>query len=236
MSAQLTMTAGLSAYLASINSEPGILSELRDATGRDPFHDTAVAPITARCLQAIVKMTKARKVCEVGVYTGYSSLAIALALADEGRLWCFDINPVSTSIARRYWRRAGVENKIRLELGDGALSMRRLIDEGHGGTFDLVFIDADKSAYGLYWDLAQQLLRQHGVVVADNTLLQAAVGPEWTDERLAEKWGDLKPQARAAWIRATHDIRVFNTKVHHDARFDVLTLPIGDGITLGVKT
>jgi predicted O-methyltransferase YrrM len=235
MSAQLTMTAELNAYLASINDEPSILSDLRNTTRGDPFRDAAVAPITARCLQVIVKMAAARKVCEVGVYTGYSSLAIAMALPDDGRLWCFDINAEWTSIARRYWRHAGVEDKVRLVLGDAAKSMRRLVDEGHSGTFDLVFIDADKNAYGRYWDLAHQLLRPRGVVVADNTLFQAVVGPEWTDERMERKWQDLDQGGRAAWIRAAHDIRLFNSTVRRDCRFDVLTLPVGDGITLGVK-
>jgi O-methyltransferase len=235
MSQQLTVTEGLQDYLTSMSRECAILAELREETRGCPQSQMAVAPVTAGCLEAIIKITGARKACEVGVYTGYSSLATAMALPDDGRLWCFDIDPVWTGVARRYWERAGVDHKICLELGDAAASMQRLIDAGHAGTFDLVFIDADKGGYVRYWDLAHRLLRPRGVVVVDNTLFQEVVGPEWTDARLAEKWADLDPRTRTRWIQATHDIRLFNQSAHHDLRFHVVTLPVGDGVTLGVK-
>jgi O-methyltransferase len=236
MSQQLTMTTGLHDYLASISGEPAILAALREETRACPQSQMAVAPATAGCLQALVKITGARKACEVGVYTGYSSLATAMALPDDGRLWCFDIDPVWTAVARRYWERAGVQHKICLEIGDAAASMGRLVDAGHAGTFDLVFIDADKGGYVRYWDLAHQLLRPRGVVVVDNTLFQEVVGPEWTDARLVERWAHLDARTRSRWIQATHEIRLFNHSAHHDSRFHVVTLPIGDGVTLGVKT
>jgi caffeoyl-CoA O-methyltransferase len=233
---QATTTAQLDAYLESINgSEPALLRELREETLLDPLSHMSVAPITAKFLSSLVGATGARKLCEVGVYTGYSSVSLAMAMPDDGRLWCFDINPLWTEVARRYWRRGGLEHKICLQLGDAAESMERLTAEGHAATFDLVFVDADKANYWRYWDLAHVLLRPQGVVVVDNTLFQDAVSPEWTDERLMQRWADVDPRTRIAWVRATHHLREFNRRARNDSRFTSVTIPVGDGVTLGVK-
>jgi len=195
----------------------------------------AVSPMEGRFLATVVRMTGARKVCELGVYTGYSSLSMGLALPSDGHLWCLDVKASWTEVAQKYWRRAGIEERVTLWLDDARASMRRLIQEGHAGTFDLVFIDADKGAYGDYWDMSHALLRPGGLVIADNTLFQESVPPSWTDDRLADKWSFLPTAMRDAWIGTTHTIRAFNQKVNEDKRFAISLIPVGDGMTLGVK-
>jgi len=230
------MNDELYAYLDSVNGhEQALLRELREETLRDPAAQMAVSPMEGQFLAAVVKMIAARKICEVGVYTGYSSLSMGLALPTDGHLWCFDIKASWTDVAQKYWRRAGVDTRVTLWIGDAMASMRRLIQEGHANTFDLVFIDADKSAYGDYWDMAHVLLRSGGLAIADNTLFQEAVPANWTDDRLATKWSVLPPVARAGWISATHSIRAFNQQVHNDSRFAIAIIPVGDGMTFGVK-
>jgi predicted O-methyltransferase YrrM len=233
---QLKMTDELYAYLDSVNDrETPVQRELREETLKDPRFNMAVAPLEGQFLGTLVRMTEARKICEVGVYTGYSSLAMALALPPDGHLWCFDVSETWTSVARKHWAKAGVEGKITLRLAPGADSMRRLLEEGHGGSFDLVFIDADKPGYPEYWDLAHALLRKGGTAIADNTLFQEVVPPGIGDDALSVKWAARPPEVRAELIGYTHVIRAFNRKVHADRRFAIAMVPVGDGMTFGVK-
>ena len=159
-SARLMMNEDLYTYLDSVSDrEPAVLGELREETLRDPRFNMAVSPMEGQFLGVLVRMLAAKKICEVGVFTGYSSLSMALALPPGGHIWCFDVSEVWTSVARKYWKKAGVDSKITLRLAPGAESMQGLIDTGHAGTFDLAFIDADKPSYRKYWDLAHSLLR-----------------------------------------------------------------------------
>jgi predicted O-methyltransferase YrrM len=230
------MRRELYAYLDSVNDRESIaLRQLRMETAGDPDCEMALSPMAGQFLAAMTRMTGALKICEVGVYTGYSTLAMALAVPEAAHIWAFDRHEGWTAIARKHWSNAGVAGKITLWLDRADASMRRLIDEGHGGTFDLIFIDANKDEYRTYWDLAHRLLRLGGVVIADNTLFQGALSSEWTDERLAEKWSDQPPDVRAHLIGLVHAIRAFNHYVHRDERFAISMLPVGDGMTLGVR-
>jgi predicted O-methyltransferase YrrM len=234
--ARLALTEALYGYLDSVSErEPDVLRSLRLDTLADPDHGMAVCPMEGQFLAVIARMIGARKLCEVGVYTGYSSLSMALALPPDAHLWAFDVSDPWTAMARKYWRLAGVDHQITLWIGPGDASMRRLVEEGHAGTLDLVFIDANKRDYLLYWNLAHQLLRTGGVVLADNVLFQGVVGPDWTDERLREKWAAEPPDVVANLIAATHAIRAFNRAVHHDTRFATAMVPVADGMTFGVK-
>jgi caffeoyl-CoA O-methyltransferase len=232
----LHMTDELYSYLDSVSDrEPAVLRELREETQRDPRFNMAVAPLEGQFLGVLVRMIGARKICEVGVYTGYSSLSMALAMPADGRMWCFDVSETWTAIARKYWQKAGVHEKITLRLAPGEESMRGLLDEGHAGTFDLVFIDADKPNYPKYWDFAHALLRRGGLALADNTMFQEVVLPRITDDDLRRKWSSRPPAVQQELIDYTHAIRAFNRKVHKDERFAISMIPVGDGMTFGVK-
>jgi predicted O-methyltransferase YrrM len=234
--ARLEMNAELYAYLDSVNDrETPVQRELREETLRDPRFNYAVSPMEGQYLGALVRMIGARKICEVGVYTGYSSLAMALALPPDGHLWAFDVSEAWTATARKYWIKAGVDSRITLRLAPGADSMKWLLEQGHGGTFDLVFIDADKENYGRYWDLGYELLRRGGTLVADNTMFQGVVGPSWTDDKLAAKWAPRGEAIQKELIGYTHAVRAFNRKIHADTRVALAVVPVGDGMSFGVK-
>jgi caffeoyl-CoA O-methyltransferase len=232
----LAMNDELYAYLDSVNDrEPAALRALREETQKDPRFNMAVSPMEGQFLGVLVRMLAARKICEVGVYTGYSSLSMALALPPEGHIWCFDVSEPWTSVAKKHWKAAGVESRITLRLAPGAESMRWLIDTGHRGTFDLVFIDADKPSYPRYWDLAHELLRTGGTVIADNTMFQAFVPARVTDAEIRAKFAHYPPAAQNEVVAAAHAVRTFNKQVHADKRFAISLVPVGDGMTFAVK-
>jgi caffeoyl-CoA O-methyltransferase len=237
MSANLLKTTDeLYDYLASVSDrEPPILRELREETLKDPRFGMAVSPMEGQFLGVLVRMLAPKKVCEVGVYTGYSSLSMALALPSDGHMWCFDVSEPWTSVARRYWKKAGVESKITLRLAPGAESMQQLLHDGHGGTFDLIFIDADKPSYPRYWDLAHALLRQGGTAIVDNTLFQGFAPARVSDSDIRAATADRPPEVQREMIDATHGIRAFNERVKADTRFAISLVPVGDGMTFAVK-
>jgi caffeoyl-CoA O-methyltransferase len=159
----------------------------------------------------------ARRCLEIGVFTGYSSLAIALALPDDGRIVACDVSEKWTSVARRYWAAAGVAHKIDLRLATAMETLDRLLADGEAGTFDFAFIDADKENYVGYYERALQLLRPGGLVVADNTLWSGRVAdPE---------------NAEADTVALRH----FNELLQGDSRVDLSLVPIGDGLSLARK-
>lgn len=234
--ARLEMNDTLYAYLDAISDrEPPVLAALRDETLRDPRFGMAVTPMEGQFLGVLVRMMGAKKICEVGVFTGYSSLSMALALPPGGHIWAFDVSDVWTSVARKHWAKAGVQDRITLKLAPGAESMQGLIDAGHAGTFDFVFIDADKPNYPKYWDLAHTLLRQGGTVVADNTMFQALVPESVTDADILKFTANRPPAVQEEIRQATHGIRAFNKKVHADTRFAISVVPVADGMSFGVK-
>ena len=153
----------------------------------------------------------------MGVFTGYSALAVALALPFDGRLVACDVSEESTSIARRYWREAGVEALIRLHLAPAARTLEALLADGEGGTFDFAFIDADKPSYALYFERVLELLRPGGLMVIDNVLWSGKVAD---------------PMLHDADLDA---IRALNEQLLGDERIDLSLLPVGDGLTLARK-
>lgn len=205
-------------YLCSVSlREPAVLAELREVTRTLPRASMQLSPDEGQFLSLLIKLTGARKCLEVGVFTGYSSTCIALALPPEGRLLACDVNVESVKIARQYWEKAGVANKIDLRLGPGIDILDALLADGQAGTFDFAFIDADKSNYLNYYERALVLVRSGGLIGIDNTL--------W--------YG--KPADPAVNDPDTEAIREVNRRVHADTRVTMSLVPIGDGLTLALK-
>ena len=165
----------------------------------------------------LVEITGARNALEVGTFTGYSALAVALALPDDGRLVACDVSEEWTAIARRYWEEAGVAHKIDLRLAPALETLEGLLAEGCAGTFDFAFIDADKEGYDVYYERALELMRTGGLIALDNTL--------WEGKVVDPAVVDVDTQA----------IRAMNMKLAGDARVTLSLLPIGDGLTLARK-
>jgi len=218
----LAMNDELYAYLDQVSGrEPPALAALREETMKDPRFNMAVSPMEGQFLGVLVRMLNARKICEVGVYTGYSSLSMALALPPGGHIWCFDLSEPWTSVAKKHWQAAGVADRITLRLAPGADSMQWLLDTGHAGTFDLVFIDADKPSYREYWELAHALLRTGGTIIADNTMFQGYVPASMTDAAIRAATARRPPEVQQEIVNAAHAIRAFNAAVHADKRFAI---------------
>ena len=185
---------------------------LRALTSRIPMGGMQIGPDQGALMQALVRAIGARRCLEIGTFTGYSSLAVALALPPGGRIICCDISEAWTAIGRRYWKMAGVEKKISLRIAPALDTLKRL-----KGKFDFAFIDADKTNYQNYYERCLKLLRPGGIVAIDNTLWYGKV---------------LDRRDRSADTRA---IRAFNRRLRRDRRVDVSLVPIGDGLTLALK-
>ena len=194
--------------------ESDVLRRLREETASMEEAQMQIAPEQGAFMEMLVRMTGARRALEVGVFTGYSSIVVAQALPDDGLLTACDVSEEYASIARRNWREAGVEDKIEFRIGDAADTLRALLDEARGGTYDFAFIDADKTSYGIYYELVLQLLRPGGVVALDNMLRDGRV---------------LDPAEDDASTRA---IAALNAAIARDDRVDCCMLPIADGVTL----
>lgn len=207
------LTEALHRYLVGASlRETGTQRALRRYTQRLPRANMQVAPEQGQFLQLLVRLLGARRILEIGTFTGYSALSMALALPRGGRIVCCDLSEEWTSVARRYWKKARVDGRISLRLGPALETL-----QGLKGRFDLVFIDADKSNYAKYYERALRLLRKGGVIAIDNTLWYGRV----IDRR------DQSVDTRA--------VRAFNRKLHRDPRVDLSLVPIGDGLTLALK-
>lgn len=216
--ATLSLTPELLEYLRSVGlRETPLLGELREHTRGLAGSGMQIAPEQGAFMAQLLRLMGAQRVLEVGIYTGYSSLAMVEALPPAGRITCIDRNDEWTAVARRFWDRAGVGEQIELRLGDAAEELQTLIDEGREGYYDFVFLDADKPKLPIYYECALRLLRPGGVVAADNVL--------WSGRVVEETPGDS----------ATATIRAFNAMVHGDERVDVCLVPIGDGVMLARK-
>jgi caffeoyl-CoA O-methyltransferase len=214
----ISLTDSLYDYLLSVSlREPDLLLKLREETAADPAANMQISPEQGQFMGLLARLMGARRCLEIGVFTGYSSLAIALALPEDGRIVACDISEKWTSVARRYWAAAGVAHKIDLRLATAMETLDRLLADGEAGTFDFAFIDADKENYVGYYERALQLLRSGGLVVADNTLWSGRVAdPE---------------NAEADTVALRH----FNELLHGDSRVDLSLVPIGDGLSLARK-
>lgn len=194
-----------------------VLRDLRDETARMPEARMQISAEQGQLMQLLVELCGARRILEVGTFTGYSSTAMALALPEGGTIVCCDVSETFTAVARRAWRRAGVEAKIDLRLGPAVATLDGLIAGGASGTFDLAFLDADKSNYDAYYERSLVLLRPGGLILVDNVLWGGRVADPAVDD----------PDTRA--------IRALNGKIHDDPRVSQAMLPIGDGLTLARK-
>jgi caffeoyl-CoA O-methyltransferase len=192
--------------------EPAILRELRAATASLPNAGMQIGADQGQFMALLVKAIGARRCLEIGTFTGYSALAVALALPEDGRIVCCDISEEWTAIGKPFWKKAGVEEKIDLRIGPALQTLK-----GLSGPFDFVFIDADKPNYTNYYEACLPMVRRGGIIAIDNTL--------WS-----------------GWVadRGQHDadtaaLRKFNDKLHHDERVEIALLPLGDGLTLALK-
>ena len=210
-------TPGLLAYLRGINpAEHPALRRLRERTAQHRMGKMAVAPEQAAVLAWLARLIGAQRYLEIGVFTGYSSTAVALAMPEHGRITACDINAAYTEYARQAWQDAGVAHKISLHLQPAIFTLDELLAAGHADSYDLAFIDADKAPTPHYYERCLRLVRPGGIIALDNLLLGGRV--------LNEAREDDPP--------ALPVIRTFNAALPHDPRIEPLTLPLGDGLTL----
>ena len=214
----LVITEELWEYMRRVTlREPDILRRLREETANHPQIQMQISPEQGQFMALLMHLIGARRTIEVGVFTGYSSLSVALALPDDGRMIACDVNEEWTSIARRYWNAAGVEHKIDLRLRPALETLDNLIATGQGGRFDFMFIDADKTNYAHYYERALVLVRPGGLIAIDNVL--------WSGKVLDESVNDEDTRA----------LRAFNEKLHGDDRVWLSMLAVRDGLTLACK-
>ena len=197
--------------------EPDVLRRIREATASHPHVSCQIAPEQGQFMALLMHLIGAKRTLEVGVFTGYSSTAVALALPDDGKIIACDINEEWTAMARCFWKEAGIEHKIDLRLGPANDTLDKLLAEGQAGKFDFAFVDADKENYDGYYERALQLVRAGGLIAIDNVLWHGRV---------------IDPEARDTDTQA---IRALNEKLHADERVWLSLVPIGDGVTLACK-
>jgi len=197
--------------------ETDVARRLREETQQLPMAQMQIGPDQGQFLQLLVQLIQAKKTLEVGVFTGYSSLWVAQALPDEGKIVACDVSEEYTAVARRYWKEAGVDHKIDLRLRPALETLDELLAQGGASTFDFAFIDADKSNYDNYYERALQLIRTGGLIAVDNTIWSGRVAdPNESDTD-------------------TIAIRKLNEKLHRDERVALSMLTVGDGLTLAMK-
>ncbi|MEP6656446.1 MAG: class I SAM-dependent methyltransferase [Betaproteobacteria bacterium] len=213
----LNLDDALYSYLLghSLREHPA-QTALREATSAHPHAGMQISPEQGQLMQLLVRMLGARQTIEVGVFTGYSALTVALDLPDDGHVLACDISDEFTRIGRPYWEAAGVAHKIDLRLAPANQTLDALLAGGAAGRYDFAFIDADKTGYDVYYERCLSLLRPGGLVAIDNVL-----------------WGGSV--ARTAKDADTAALQALNRKLHRDARIDLAVLPIGDGLTLARK-
>ena len=192
--------------------EPQVLRELRKATAPVKWSGMQIGADQGNLMALLVKLMGAKRCLEIGTYTGYSALAVALALPKDGKIICCDISEEWTNVGKPFWKKAGVEKKIDLRIGPALETLKKL-----KGPFDFVFIDADKENYLNYYERCLKLLRRGGLIAVDNVL--------WSGEVAND---DAKDELTVA-------LRKFNDQLHQDERVDLAMLSIGDGVTLALK-
>ncbi len=191
-------------------------SALREATRTHPHAGMQISPDQGQFMALLIKLLGARRTIEVGTFTGYSALAVALALPDDGRMLACDVSDEYTRIGRPFWRQAGVEHKIDLVIAPALQTLDARLAEGEAGSYDFAFIDADKANYDPYYERCLKLLRTGGLIALDNMLWSGAV-------------------ARPAKSADTAALQQLNAKLHRDERIDLTLLTVGDGLTLARK-
>lgn len=215
----LALSEVLYAYILN-NSlrEPEVLRRLREETeATNPHAIMSISPVQGQFMMLLLRLIGACKTLEVGVFTGYSSLCTALTIPENGRIYACDVSEEWTSVARRYWAEAGVADKVTLKLAPAVETLDALLAEGHAGTFDFAFIDADKSNYDAYYERALKLVRKGGLLVFDNMLWYGKVA----DESVTDA--------------DTVALRALNAKLHQDERVFASLIGVGDGMNLAIK-
>ncbi len=203
--------------LANSLRDQDALKRLRQETRAMPMGGMQISPDQGQFMGLLVELIGAKQIVEVGTFTGYSSIAMALALPADGRLIACDVSDEFTSIARRYWQEVGVADKIQLRLGPAVATLDQMLTAGQAGCFDLAFIDADKENYDAYYERCLQLVRPGGLILIDNVL-----------------WGG-RPADANEQDESTVAIRTLNAKIRADERVTASLLSIGDGLTLARK-
>jgi predicted O-methyltransferase YrrM len=213
----LNLTDSLYQYVLdhSLREHPA-QTALRIATSSHRAAGMQIAPEQGQLMALLIKLMGARQTIEVGVFTGYSALTVALALPPDGRILACDINDEYTRIGKPYWQQAGVADKIELHLAPALQTLDARLDAGEAGNYDFAFIDADKSNYDAYYERCLRLVRRGGLIAIDNTLWDGAVASQSQD-----------PDTLA--------LQALNAKLHVDARIELSMLPIADGLTLALR-
>jgi predicted O-methyltransferase YrrM len=197
--------------------EPDILRRLRDETALIPQHNMQIAPEQGALLALLVELTGAKRCLEVGTFTGYSSLVVALAMPPDGTMVCCDVSDEWTAVARRYWAEAGVADRVELRLAPALETLDDLLANGAASTFDFAFIDARKTEYPDYHERVVQLLRPGGLAAYDNVLWSGRIADE--SDQDADTLG----------------LRRLNDRLAADERVTIAMIPIADGVTLARK-
>ena len=214
----IPMTDRLYDYLLKVSlREPPLLAALRAETAKLPMAGMQISPEQGQFMALLAELIGARRAIEVGTFTGYSALCVAQALPPDGKLIACDISEEFTSVARRYWAKSGIADRIELRLAPALDTLKSLLAGGGAGSFDFAFIDADKTQYDAYYEAILKLLRPGGLITIDNVLWSGAVA----DGR--------KRDADTVALRA------LNEKLKTDKRITLSMLPIGDGLTLARK-
>lgn len=211
----INLSNTLHQYMLSVSvREPAILKSLRETTQQLSSHGMQISPEQGQLMAFLIELTGAKKTLEIGVYTGYSALVVALALPEMGKIIACDINTETTSIAQDFWQKAGVSNKIDLKLAPALDTLDNLIKQNHSDSFDFIFIDADKQNYLNYYERSLILLRPGGLMLVDNVLWSGRVADTHAHDK------------------QTIAIREFNQAIYQDKRISMCLIPIGDGLTL----
>ena len=219
------MSSGILSYTSSLRQyvwqyglrEHPALKELRTETEKLPSSMMQICPEQGALMGNLIRLIAAKKTIEVGTYTGYSAMAVAVALPDDGQVVACDVSEEWTSVAKKAWEKAGIANKIDLQLAPASNTLDALLAEGKEGSFDFAFIDADKTNYQIYYEQCFKLIRQGGVIVIDNVLWGGAV----TDSNRNDA--------------DTEAIRDLNQFIATDERVSISMIPVGDGLTVAVK-
>ncbi|MCB1874897.1 MAG: class I SAM-dependent methyltransferase [Chromatiales bacterium] len=210
-----TLSDELHGYLLSVSlREPDVCRRLREWTAGHPWARMQIAPEQAQFMALLVRLIGAKRCLEIGTFTGYSALWVAMQLPSGGKLVACDISEEWTAIGRGYWREAGVDDRIELHLRPAVETLDKLLAGGQEGSFDFAFVDADKENYPAYFERCLRLLRPNGLMAIDNTL--------WSGRVLDETDDDVDTVA----------IRDFNRALLRDKRIDLSLIPIADGLTL----